>query len=153
MWNDSYRDYVKAVVETSHDEYPYYMAHTCTYFGTGSTVGQPAFKIYLSKEPITANGLYTYLLPADTLVYSVIGVNAGVNNNSPRVRVTSTTVDGTVGVNEYEFVYSNAEYSGNSVQPDLLAASAATQNHFDAFSLILLVILLGALVVKLFKRS
>lgn len=151
MWNDSYRDYVKAVVEASHEEYPYYMAHTCTYIGTGSTVGQPAFKIYLSKEPITANGLYTYLLPSDTLVYSVIGSNANSTNSSPRVRVT--TASGTVGVNEYEFVYSNAEYSGNSVQPDLLAASTATQNHFDAFSLILLVILLGALVVKLFKRS
>lgn len=61
MWSDSYRDYVKQLVITNRDEYPYYIAHTCSYWGISNSSSYPSFKVYLSKEPITASGLYNYV--------------------------------------------------------------------------------------------
>lgn len=149
MWSDAYRDYVKVMVESAHDEYPYYMAHTCTYFGSGSSYNQPSFKIYLSKEPIVANGLYTYVLPADTLVYSVIGGNASSNYRAERVNVT--TVGGIVSVDDYEFVYTNAEFETASIQPDILATSALSDSTFVAVGLILIVVLLATAVGRIIR--
>lgn len=150
MWSDSYRDYVKQLVISNRNEYPYYIAHTCTYWGVSSSASYPAFKVYFSKEPITANGLYSYVCPTDTVVYSVIGSNA--NSNYHTSRVSTSKYSGALNIDNYEFVYTNAEFTGATVQPDVLASTDIQQSHFDGVSLILLVILLGTLVAKLVKR-
>lgn len=150
MWNDSYRDYVKTLIESNRGEYPYYVAHTCTYWGYDNTSEMPSFKVYFSKEPIIATDLYTYVLPSDSMVYSVVGGNANRTYNNQRV--TTSSYSGNLTINEYEFIYSNAEYSTNTIQPDILATTSVSQSHFDGVSLILLVLLLGAVVVRLFRR-
>ncbi len=151
MWSDSYRDYVKALVESNRSEYPYYVAHTCTYIGSGSSYNNPSFKVYLSKEPITASGLYTYVLPDDTIVYSVIGSNANSNYHSNRV--STSTVRGSLNIDKYEFIYSNAEYQTAAIQPNLTVSNNVSAVDFQAVSLILIVLLLASATVKLFKRS
>lgn len=150
MWSDSYRDYVKQLVITNRDEYPYYIAHTCTYWGISNSYSYPSFKVYLSKKPITANGLYNYVLPSDTLVYSVIGGNANGNYHSDRV--TTTVTKGNLAIDEYEFVYSNAEYTTATVQPDILASTDVSQSHFDGVSLVILIVLLASIVFKFIRR-
>lgn len=149
MWSDSYRDYVAAMVKSNRGEYPYYIAHTCTYWGISNSGSYPAFKIYFSKEPITANGLYNYVLPSDTLVYSVIGGNA--NNNYHNARVTATVTRGNLKIEDYEFVYTNAESTIATIQPDILADTNVTQSHFDGVSLVLLIVVLASVVVKLIR--
>lgn len=149
MWSDSNRDYVKQLVETMHKEYPYYVAHTCTYWGISNSAAYPTFKVYFSKEPIEATGLCSYQLPAKSIVYNIRAGNA--NSNYQDERVTVYSAGGTLSINDYEFIYTNAEFTGSTVQPDILATSDVTQSHFDGVSLILLSVLLGAVVVKLIR--
>lgn len=149
MWSDSNRDYVSALVKSNRGEYPYYLAHTCTYWGISNTGAYPTFKVYFSKEPITASSLYNYVLPSDTLVYSVIGGNA--NSNYHSTRVTATVTSGKLNINDYEFVYTNAESTTATIQPDILADTAVTQSHFDGVSLVLLIVVLASVVVKLIR--
>lgn len=149
MWSDSYRDYVKQLVVTNRSEYPYYIAHTCTYLNGVSSYDQPSFKVYFSKEPITATGLYKYSLPADSICYNVIGGNGNNNYHSARTKVTNAS--GNLTINEYEFVYSNAEYSTSSVQPDVIATNEVTRADYQGISAILIVILLSTVVFKIIR--
>lgn len=150
MWSDSYRDYVKQLVETNRGEYPYYVAHTCTYWGVGSSGNLAAFKVYFSKDPIRAEDEYTYILSDNSIVYYVIGSNA--NSNYHNQRVTTGFYSGRLSIDDFEFIFSNAEYTTVCAQPDLLATSEVKQSHFDGFALIILVVLLGAVFVRLIKR-
>lgn len=148
MWSDSYRDYVKQLVISNREEYPYYIAHTCTYWG-GTSYDQPNFKVYFSKEPITATSLYSYTLAADSICYSVIGSNGNTNYHSARTTVSN--VSGNVTVNNYEFIYSNAEYSTNSIQPDILATNNVTRVDYQGISAIIITVLLGVIVFNMFR--
>lgn len=150
MWSDSYKEYVKSLVESNRGEYPYYVAHTCTYWSYDSSADMPSFKVYFSKDPITATDIYTYILSDNSMVYSVIGSNASRNYSDQRV--TTSSYSGTLVINDYEFIYSNAEYSTRSIQPDILATTNVTQSHFDGVSLIILAVLLGTIVSRLVRR-
>lgn len=152
MINDSYKDYIEHLIKTNRGEYPYYVAHTCTYWGVNNSYSMPSFKVYFSKEPITATGLYTYICPSDTLVYNIIANNG--NSNYHNQRVTTTNFNGNLNIDEYEFVFSNAEAQTESItlQPDLLSTVNVQQSHFDSAVLILLVVLLASVVVKIIRR-
>lgn len=150
MWSDSYKEYVKSLVESNRGEYPYYVAHTCTYWGVSNSSSLPSFKVYFSKDPITATDIYTYVLSDNSMVYSVVGGNATSNYHNQRV--TTSSYSGTLVINDYEFIYSNAEYSTRSIQPDILATTNVTQSHFDGVSLIILAVLLGTIVSRLVRR-
>ncbi len=150
MWNDSYRDYVKQVILSNKNTYPYYVAHTVTYIDSYSGNNRASFKIYLSSEPFTTNDGYNFVSTGDTVVYSVIGNNANSNYHNKRVSVADHT--GNVTVDEYEFVYTNSETTGVCVQPDLLASSQLSQTHFDGVGLILITILLATVVFKLIRK-
>lgn len=118
MWNSANESYLKYLVETNRKEYPYYVAHTCTYWNITNSSALPTFKVYFSKEPITAGSLYDYKIPNDSLCYSVVAGNA--NNNYHNARLTAVAYSGNLSIDEYEFIYSNAEYSSVTVQPDIL---------------------------------
>ncbi len=149
MWNESYKQYVKDLVLSNRGEYPYYLAVTNTYIGNGYNTEYPAFKVYFSKEPITASGLYSYKLPADSIVYTVIGSNA--NDNYHSKRVTTSTASGNLDINNYEFVYTNAEFTGNTIQPDIMATNNVKEGTFQGFAWLLFVLLLANIVVRLVR--
>lgn len=149
MWSEINNEYVKSLIISNRGEYPYYVAHTCTYWGSYSTADKPSFKVYFSKEPITANGRYSYVFADSVVCYSVISSNASSNYNSERV--STSTVNGTVTIDDYEFIYTNAEFNGETLQPDITASLGVQQSHFDGVSLILLVVLLGSVVFRLIR--
>lgn len=150
MLNRDNYEYAKQLVESNYKQYPYYICVTNTNISDSYDYQSPAFKIYFSRKPITANGRYTFSFQDNALCYSVISNNASKQYHSERVSVTQYNSN-TLSVNNYEFCYSNAEFKTNSIQPDLLATSSVTEGHFDGVSLILLVILLGSVVVKLIR--
>lgn len=150
MWSAINSEYVKQLVLSNQDEYPYYMAHTVTNLGTGSNSNTVTFKVYFSKEPITASGLYNYVLPSDSVLYSVCANTA--SSNYYNARVSTSAAGGNVAVNSYEFIYTNAEFSGNSIQPDITATAAVTQSHFDGFGVLLACILLSTVFYRLIRR-
>lgn len=149
MWSEVNKDYVEELILTNRSEYPYYVATTCTYWGSYNDYNRPSFKVYFSKEPITANGLYNFLFKDTAVVYSVISNNANTNSNNARVQIGS--ISGSLVVDEYEFVYTNAQFNTVSIQPDILSTNLVTQSHFDGVSLILITILLSLIVAKLLK--
>lgn len=150
MWTQQNKEFVKELVISNHKEYPYYVAHTCTYWGNGSTYGRPTIKIYFSKEPIVATNLYNYSLSGDCKLYSINANNANQNSNEARMSVTNYTA-GTVKIDDYEFIYTNAQSSATTIQPDITASYDVTQHHFDGVSLVLLAVILGCIVIKIMK--
>lgn len=149
MWSEVNKEYVKELILSNRSEYPYYIATTCTYWGSYNDYNRPSFKVYFSKEPITANGFYNFVFKDTALVYSVISNNGSVNSNNARVQISK--INGSIMIDEFEFVYTNAEFKTESIQPDILSTNLVTQSHFDGVSLILITILLGMIVVKLVK--
>lgn len=149
MWSDSNRDYVKQLVLTNREEYPYYVAHTCTYWDVTNSSTLPSFKVYFSKEPITASSQYDYKIPANSLCYSVVSGNA--NKNYHNMRVSATAYSGNLSINNYEFVYSNAEYSAVTVQPDVTVSDSISRADYQGVSFFIIAILLGVIVYKLIR--
>lgn len=142
-------EYAKQLVEANRGDYPYYVIVTNTNVSDNYDYQSPAFKVYLSKSKITANGRYTFTLPNNSLCYSVISSNASRQYRNERVSVSNYS--GTLSVPTYEFCYTNAEFSGNTVQPDALANNNVTQSHFDGVSLIMIAVLLGSVVFKIVR--
>lgn len=149
MWNESYKQYVKDLVISNRGDYPYYLAVTNTYVGNGYNNDYPSFYVYFSKKPIKATNLYSYTIPADSIVYSVIGGNA--NSSYHAKRVNTSPYSGSLNVNNYEFVYTNAEFTGNTIQPDITATNVAKESTFQGFAWLLFVLLLANIVVRLVK--
>lgn len=149
MWSDSNRDYVNQLVESNREEYPYYIAHTCTYWNITNSAALPTFKVYFSKDPITATDIYNYTLSENSMVYNVIAGNA--SNNYHSQRVTTSSFSGNLKIDNYEFVYSNAEYSTRTIQPDITSTNTITRAEYQGVNLILIAILLGIIVYKLIR--
>lgn len=150
MWSQTNKEFVEELVITNHNEYPYYVAHTCTYWGTGSTYGRPSFKVYFSKEPIKVVNEYTYTLSGESVCYTVNANNANQNSNEQRFNVSKQNA-GTVKIDNYEFVYANAVASSGTLVPDVTATYNVKQSHFDGASLVVIMVLLGTMIWKLMK--
>lgn len=149
MWSEVNKEYVKELVISNRNEYPYYLAVTSTNYSSYSDYNHASFKVYFSKKPIKADGLYNYVFEDSAVVYSVISNNASSNSLDPRVQTTSYR--GNLAINKYEFVYTNAEFKTESIQPDILSTNLVSQSHFDGVSLILICIFLSMIVAKIVK--
>lgn len=149
MWSDVNKDYVKQLVLTNREEYPYYVAHTCTYWGINNSSSYPTFKVYFSKEPIKSSDIYNYTFTGETMVYNVVSNNA--NSNYHNQRVTTSTYTGNLKIDNYEFVYSNAEYSTRTIQPDITATENISRAEYQGVNLIFLAVVLGIIVYKLVR--
>ena len=149
MLSEVQRDYVKSIYNANCREYPYYLAYSDTYIGSGyADYNNPDLVVILSKEPIIANSKYNYTIPSNSLKYSVITRNA--SNQYHSERVVTSQINGDVSVDNYEFVYTNAEFTGISLQPDLFY-NEVRQDVFNGVSIALLIVLSTILFIKIVK--
>lgn len=149
MWSEVNKEYVVELVKTHAKEYPYYVAFTNTNVDGGYNTQYPSFYVYLSKEPITQVDLYTFEIP-DGIVYEVYSSNASSTFHQQRVNVSAFT--GTLYIDVYEFIYSNAESESYTIQPDILKTNDyVTQNHFDGGILAVLIIFFATIFAKLIR--
>lgn len=115
MFSDAQQGYIAALVANMRDEYPYYIAYSDFRYGDYENA---SIYVIFSKEKITSRGLYSYEVPAGVR-YSLITNNySSYNPNSARTVVNSFS-GGVVTVPVYEFVYTNADFTSSSVQPDI----------------------------------
>lgn len=122
--------------------YTYYVAYTNSNTG-GYYSYEPDLYFVFSKEKITANSAYTYTAPAGSVMYIVRTVNySGGNGAVNTARVTTQTYGGTFTVDAYEHIYSNAEYSGTTIQPDILSEGVKQNEYLQAQGIILAAFLL-----------
>ena len=115
MFSDAQQRYIASLVANMRDEYPYYIAYSDFRYGDYENA---SIYVIFSKEKITSRGLYSYEVPAGVR-YSLITNNySSYNTNSARTVVNSFS-GGVVNVPAYEFVYTNADFTSSSVQPDI----------------------------------
>ena len=115
MFSDAQQGYIAALVANMRDEYPYYIAYSDFRYGNYETA---SIYVIFSKEKITSRGLYSYEVPAGVKYSLIINNYSSYNTNSARTVVNSFS-GGVVSVPVYEFVYTNADFTSSSVQPDI----------------------------------
>lgn len=153
MFSTAQIEYVKSLVPTMRKNgYDYYIAYTDTVRDSSNPVD---LYILFSKDEITANSLYSYSVPAGSVTYRLITNNASSSSSSnkdPRVSV-STFTGNSLNVDSFEHVYSNAKYSGYSLQPDITKGNEVQLNAtLQACSIVVTCALLFSVFLSFFKR-
>lgn len=148
MISDSVLDYCKNIIATNRKEYPYYVVASNTNFNSYSYT-EPVVYIYLAKDEIKSNGSFSYVLPAGSRRLGVVSNNASERYNGQRV--TNTAYAGALTVNEYEWVYTNADTGTITAVPDLVDTFPATNTCFTAIGIIISILLVTNLVIRLVR--
>lgn len=116
--------------------FTHYVAYTNTYTDSYNRY-EPDLYLIFSKEKITANSLYSYIVPEGSLMYIVRTGNYSTSSSAVNTaRVTSQSFSGTLSVDVFEHIYSNADYSGSTIQPDILAQGVQQNEYLQAQGII-----------------
>lgn len=151
MFSEVQRNFIQQFVLANKNKTPYYIAYTNTNINNTGGGDNVSFYIILSDKPITAVNQYRYTISGSCERFSVRSGNASYNYHAERVTALNEVSE--VNINNYEFVYTNAEFSGVALQPDLMITNGVEQSHFDGFSLALLVIIVSILFVKMIRKG
>lgn len=148
MFSDANQRYIASLVATMRDEYPYYIAYSDVRNGDSDT---PSLYVIFTKEKITAGGMYSYEV-AEGVKYSIITNNySSYSSNSAR-HSCSAFSGGTVAVPVYEFVYTNAEFSTYSIQPDINMLYGGDYNvQLQTQSILFTIFCLSCILFTLFR--
>lgn len=115
MFTDAQQRFIASLVSSMRDDYPYYLAYS-DFHSTGYDV--PSLYVLFSDKPITASSPYRYVVPQGVKYSVITGNYSSYNSNNDRISVSSFD-GGTVSIPVYEWIYSNAKYSGTAIQPDV----------------------------------
>lgn len=152
MFSTAQNDYLKSLVPVMRQQgYRYYVAYSDNDRGNNY---DPDLYVIFAKDKITANGLYSYSVPAGSVRYSIITSNTSYNNTAYRVSTASVGVS-MVTVDRYEHIYSNAAPATDTVQlqPDILYTEGVYQNEtLAAVGIVLTIGLFVAWFWRLFSR-
>lgn len=139
MFNTSQQAYCDSLIPTMRERgYTYYVAYTNTSNDDFNRY-QPDLYLVFSKDKITANSAYTYTAPQGSILYILRTNNYSSSSHAVNTsRVTSQPYGGTFTVDEYEHIYSNADYSGTTIQPDILSKGVKQNEILNAQSIVVL---------------
>lgn len=155
MFSTAQTEILQSLVPTlSADGYKYYVAYTNAQY-SGYYNSDPDLYAVFAKEPIEATAAYTYTVPAGGVQYAIRSGNYSSSssaNNSERITVQDFS--GTLRVNVYEHIYTNAEFStGTAVMPDINFRGGGEQlEKTNALGLVCTALLLFVVFCSLFKR-
>lgn len=149
MFSEIQRNYIQQLVLANKDKYPYYLAYTNSNISQGSNYDTVNFYVVISDEPITASSQYVYEISGNSKRFAVKSGSASYSYHTERVQLLAAPSE--VSINNYEFVYTNANFSGASLQPDLLVTNGLQQSHFDGFSIAILIIIVSVLFYKMIR--
>lgn len=139
-------EWLQALIETMYQSgYKYYLARTVTERNNNYDV-----VVLFSRSPITGNGLYSYTA-TDAVVYSYdsSGYSYGSEDSGARVAVSSH--NGNYTVPQYEHVYTNAEFSGATLQPDIRQTGGANNEPIQAVPLLVALLVLVLIGFRIFR--
>ena len=145
MFTAQETQWIQALIETMQQkEYRYYLARTVTESNNEYDV-----IVIFSKSPIDGLGVYRYKI-VDGVVYSFD--SSGYSSyNSTDARVAVSTFDGTYTINQYEHVYTNAEFSGTTLQPDVRMLGGANNVQIQAVPYLVVLLILVLVGFRLFR--
>ena len=152
MFSTAQNDYLKSLVPVMRQQgYRYYVAYSDN---DRSNNYDPDLYVIFSKDKITANSLYSYIVPAGSVRYSIITSNTSYNNTAYRV-ITASVGASTVSVDRYEHIYSNAAPATDTVQlqPDILyTGEVYVRETVSAVGIVLVIGLFVSWFWKFFSR-
>ncbi|HIU35414.1 MAG TPA: hypothetical protein IAC53_02240, partial [Candidatus Fimenecus excrementigallinarum] len=133
MFNEAQQTIIEALVPTMRKEgYTYYVAYTYTNTSSWSDdSNQPDLYLVFSREEITASSAYRFSVPAGSVRYICRSDNYSRYDdsvNSPRI--ASESFSGWLSINVYEHVYTNASFTGSTLQPDVLKGERTQGEYF-----------------------
>lgn len=139
MFNSAQQAYCDSLIPAMRERgYSYYVAYTNTYTDNYYRY-EPDLYIVFSEQKISASSPYSFTAPQGSIMYTIRTSNYSTNSNAVNTaRVTSQTYGGTFTVDEYEHVYSNAEFSGSTIQPDILSKGVRQNEILNAQSIVVL---------------
>lgn len=146
LFNTAQQDFLNTFIPTLRAKgYRYYVAYTNTnvnnYWGSNT---QPDIYIIASAEKITSSSAYRFNCSSGSVRYSVRTVNYSTSNNAVNTeRITCTSYSGNLTVDAYEHIYTNAEFTGSTLQPDILGGEQyADTSYIQAGNFIFAVLLI-----------
>ena len=139
MFNTAQQEYCDSLIPTMRERgYPYYVAYTNTYTDSAYRY-EPDLYFVFSKEKISASSAYSFTVPQGAIMFIVRTSNYSTSSHAVNTsRVTSQPYVGTFTVDAYEHIYSNAEFSGNTIQPDILSKGVKQNEILNAQSIVVL---------------
>ena len=144
MFSAQELEWIKALIETMRQKgYKYYVAHTITENNNDIDV-----VVYFSEQPITGNGLYNFTITGG-IRYS-LDSSGYYSNDSNEARTKVSNYSGNINVSRTEFVYTNAEYSGTSIQPDIRQLGGVINETGQAVFHLVTLCFLVAVVLRFF---
>lgn len=145
MFSAQELEWLKALIETMRGKgYMHYVAHTVTQNNNDSDV-----VVIFSQEPIIGNGLYRFTV-ADGVMYTLDSSGySAYGDNDARTKVSSYS--GNLNVADTEFVYTNAEYSGTTLQPDIRYTGGVISETNQAGFYLLTLLFLVVVVLNIFR--
>lgn len=123
MFSTAQKDVLTSLIPVMRRQgYKYYIAYTNTNTeGSWNTSAVVDLYIVFSSEEISAKDMYTYSVPSGSVRYAIRTPNystsaSGINSE----RYVFSEYSGTLSIDVYEHIYTNAEFSTSAVQPDIL---------------------------------
>lgn len=131
--------------------YEHYIAYSNTILDY-YTIVPPDLYIIFSTENITASSAYNYIIPSGSIRYIIRTPNYSTSQYGVNTaRIVTENFSGNLSINVYEHVYSNAEYSSTTIQPDILQEGSYSNVYMQANSIILATFLLVFCFLQMWK--
>ena len=157
MFSTNQIEYIKTFLPTyANQGYKYYIAYTNNDSSSSYYNTDPDLYILFSKDKIEASSGYRYSVnPEETIIISIRTGNYSSSNNANNTErvVVNQFVNDSFFVDEWEHIYTNAEFGSYVLQPDYnLISGGETNVRLEAITFVLLVSLLITIGSKLFRR-
>lgn len=144
MFSAQELEWVKALIETMREKgFNYYVAQTVT-----SNNNDIDVMVYFSKQPIIGNSLYNFTVNGG-VVYS-LDSSGYYSNDTNESRTKVLPFSGNLVVARTEFVYTNAEYIGSTLQPDIRQCGGVINETGQAVFHLVTLCFLVAVVLRFF---
>lgn len=139
MFSQNQLNVIEFLVPTMAQKgYPFYIAYTFT--DTSNSYyysSKPDLYFVFSKEKIPAKNAYSFSVPENSVRYAYRTgnfSNSEYANNSNRI--SAEAFSGSLSINVYEHIYSNAAFESSAIQPDILKGGAPENVYLQAQGII-----------------
>lgn len=156
MFSTNQLEIVKSIVPTMRNQgFKYYVAYTHTNTDNSwNSSTEPDLYIVFSKEKIIAQSGYKYTIPQNSIQYICRSGNYSTSSSAVNTdRIKKENFSGTLSINLYEHIYSNAEYGESLVvMPDILGGETyAETTYIQSTNLLLATFLFFVVIWEIWK--
>lgn len=157
MFSTAQQAYIDALLPTyAKDGYKYYVVYSDNVANSGYySSANPDLYAVFSKETISAQDAYTYDVGDSSILLTIRSSNyssSNTANNTDRI-VVSDYAAKTLEIPEYEHIYTNAEFTGHTLQPDYyLTTGGETNVQIEALTIAVLAVVFFVAFRKLIFR-